>query len=107
MFLTAHFATDLLAARLRAVGYDLSSLSASARAEVDSLARAARSLANETGIDHKTVSKAMKGKAKEGSAPVGGSKNSNDLNGGGEFPHPAEDGRTSPGPVSRVDARRR
>ena len=42
MFLTASFAAELLAARLRACKYDLSLLSQDGLAEVESLARAAR-----------------------------------------------------------------
>ena len=99
---------DILLAKLRACGYDLSLLSQGRLAEVNRLARAARarSIAKETGLSKTTVAKAVEGKAVEGSASVGEDRNSNGLDEGGEFPHPAEDGRTSPGPVSRVDPRR-
>ena len=42
MFLSASFAAELLAARHRECGYDLSRLSTAERTEVDSLARVAR-----------------------------------------------------------------
>ena len=106
MFLTANFATDLLAARLRACGYDLSRLSQDQFAEVNRLARSARSIAKETGLSHHTVAKAVSAKDAEGSGSVGEDKNSNGLDESAEIPHSAEDGLTSPGPVSRVDPRR-
>ncbi len=76
---------DILLAKLRTCGYDLSLLSQDRLAEVDRLACAARCLAKETGIDHPTVAKAVKSAASSGKI-----NKPKSLNGGGENRHPAE-----------------